>query len=79
MFQYFLNSDGFIHNMRAVQGHSGGYKVDPSPQFDVEISYTWIEYITLVLFMIVISFTNQGLIAGGKIRKKEDKQYSSLP
>ena len=28
-FQCCLNSDGFIHHLRAVQGHSGGKKVDP--------------------------------------------------
>ena len=29
-FQYCQNSDGFIHCMRAIQGHSGGNNVDPS-------------------------------------------------
>ena len=29
-FQYCQNSDGFIHYMRAIQGHSGGNNVDPS-------------------------------------------------
>ena len=29
-FQCCLNSDGFIHYMRATQGRSGGDKVDPS-------------------------------------------------
>ena len=38
-------SDGFIHYMRAIQGHSGRYKVDPSLLDNVEITYMWSEFI----------------------------------
>ena len=44
-FQYCLGSDGFLLHMRAIQGLSGGNKVDPSLQENVEIPYNWIEYI----------------------------------
>ena len=39
VFQYCLNSDGFIHHMRAIQGHSGGNNVDPSVRDNVAIPY----------------------------------------
>ena len=43
-FQYCLNSNGFIHNMRAIQGHSGGNKVDPSLLDNAKIPHNWSEY-----------------------------------
>ena len=39
--QYCLNSDGFIHYMRAFQGHSGGNKVDPLLLENVQIPNRW--------------------------------------
>ena len=44
-FQYCLNSDGFIHYMRAIQGHSAGNKVDPSLVDRVEKPCMGSEYI----------------------------------
>ena len=44
-FHYCSNSYGYILYMRAVQGHSGEYKVGLSLQDIVEIPYYWIEYI----------------------------------
>ena len=59
-FQYCLDSNGFILHMRAVQGHSGGNKVDPS------VLDTWKfrkiglnTFNTLVLHIIAILLTNQ--------------------
>ena len=37
IFQYCLDSHGYLVNTRAIQGHSGGSKVDPSLQDNVEI------------------------------------------
>ena len=69
-FQFCLNSDGFIHDMRAIQGHSGGYKVDPSLLDDVQIPYRWREYIYHVgSFLCNHSIIHSGLIAGGKDAK----------
>ena len=39
IFQYCLNSDGSIHYIRAIQGHSGVNKVDPSVLDNVTIPY----------------------------------------
>ena len=43
-FQYCFHSDGFIDYMRAIQGHSGGSKVDPQLLDNVQIPYRWSEY-----------------------------------
>ena len=43
--QYYLDSNGYLLCMRAIQGHSGGNKVDPSLQDTVEIPYDWMGYI----------------------------------
>ena len=42
-FQYCLNSDGLI--LHAIQGHSGGTKVDRSLLDKVPILYNWSEYL----------------------------------
>ena len=39
-----LSSEGFIHNMCAIQGHSGGNKVEQSLVDNVEIPCMWIGY-----------------------------------
>ena len=39
----FFNTNGYILYVRAIQGHSGGNKVDPSLQGNVEIPDSWIE------------------------------------
>ena len=44
-FQYCLDSTDFLLYVRALQGHSGRNKVDPSVQDNVEIPYNWIECI----------------------------------
>ena len=71
IFQYRLDSDGFILYMHAIQGNSGGNKVDPSRQDNVKILYTWSENIyhvgsSLDPHSIILS----GLIAGGKDTKE---------
>ena len=43
--QYCVDSYGYILHMRAIQGHSGGNKVDLSAQDTVEIPYNWIDHI----------------------------------
>ena len=43
-FQHCLDSDGFIHYMRAIQGHFGGNKFDPSLLENVEVPYMWSEF-----------------------------------
>ena len=45
IFQYCMNTDGFIHYMRAIQGHSGANKVDPSLLDSVKFSFMWSEYL----------------------------------
>ena len=65
MFQYCLNSHGFIHYMRAIQGHSGGNIVYPSLLDNVKIPCNRREYIHHVgscLDLII----QPGLVAGGK-------------
>ena len=67
IFQYCLNSHGFIHYMRAIQGHSGGNKVDPSLLNNVKIPFNWREYIYPVGSCLDLHFIIQsGLVAGGK-------------
>ena len=44
-FQYCLNSDGFIHYMRASRDHSEGNKVDPLLPDKVQMPYMWSEYL----------------------------------
>ena len=43
-FQYCPTSDGFIHCVRAIQGHSRETKVDPSLLDNVQIPCKWSEY-----------------------------------
>ena len=43
-FQYCLEPNGNVLYMRAIQGHSGGNKVDLSLQDNVQIPYDWTEY-----------------------------------
>ena len=64
-FQYCLNSDGFIHYVRAIQGHSGGNKDGPSLLDNGEIPYIYHVGSSLNLHSIIPS----GLIAGGKDTK----------
>ena len=67
--------------MRAIRGHSGRNKVDRPLQDDVEIPFIWTEYTypVEVLLMIVILISNQVWLHEEKIRRKEDKRYSSQP
>ena len=66
-FQYCLNSDGFIHYLRAIQGHSGGNQVDPLLLDSVKIPYMWSEYLYHVGSSLCMhSIIHAGLIAGGK-------------
>ena len=77
-FQYCLNSDGFIHYLRAIQGHSGGNHVDSLQLDNVKIPYMWSEYIYHVgSSLCVQSIGHSGLIAGGKDTKKGSNQYSA--
>ena len=45
IFQYCLDSDGFAHHLRVIEGHSVTDKVDPSLLDNVKISYMWSERI----------------------------------
>ena len=57
--------------MRAVQGHSGGKKVDLSLQDKVEIPYKWVDYIYRVgSSRDCNSYIKSGLIAGGNDSKE---------
>ena len=66
--------------MRAIQGHSGGNKVDPSLPDDVLIPYKWGEYFYHVgsSLSTCILFFNQDWLQEEKMQKKEDKRSSSL-
>ena len=62
-----LNSDGFIHNMRAVQGYFGRNRVDPSLFDSEKVPFTWSEHIYHVGSALGRhSITHSGLVAGGK-------------
>ena len=77
-FQHCLNSGGFIHYMCAIQGNSGGNKVDPLLLDNVKIRACGVStFITLVLFSVCVLVSTQDWLQGKKIQKKEDKQYSS--
>ena len=57
--------------MRAVRGHSGWSKADPSLQDNVEIPYNWIDYIYHVGSSHDCKYLiRSGLTAGGKDSKK---------
>ena len=70
-YQYCLNSDCFIHYMRAIHGHSGGTKVDPSLLDNFQIPFTWSEYFYHVGSSLDLHATiHSGLIAGGRDTKE---------
>ena len=52
-----VDSNGYLLHMRAIQGHSGGNRVDPSLQDKVDI---------MTFFPCLQFFFQPGLIAGGK-------------
>ena len=57
--------------MHAIQGHTGGNKVDPSLLENVEIPYTWREHIYHSGSSLDLqSLVHSGLIAGGKDTKE---------
>ena len=59
-----LNSDGFIHYMRAMQGNSGGNEVDPLLLHNVKNPCMWSEYIYHVGSSLCMrSSIHSGLIA----------------
>ena len=66
-FQYCLNTDGFILYMRAIQGHSGWNRVDPSLQNKVEIPFIGLSTsINVGSSQDCHSVIQSGLIARGK-------------
>ena len=75
-----MNSHGLIVQMRAIQGHSGGIKVDPALLDNAEIplqrervpSSRW-------LFSQYAFFSSIRTDCREKMQKREDKQNSSLP
>ena len=69
-FQYCLNSDGFILYMRAIQGHSGGNRVDPSLQNSGN-SIHWVQYVCQRWFFSRLPFCypNQVSLQKVKVRK----------
>ena len=77
-FQYCFDSNGYLLYMRAIQGHSGGHKVDPSLQDNIEIPHNWVDHIYHVGSSHDCHFIIQwGLVAGGK-RYKRRKANSIL-
>ena len=72
IFQFCLDSVRYLLHTHAIQGTSGGNKVDPSLQHNVEILYTWIEYIYHVgSSHDCNSLVKPGLMAEGKNTKEE--------
>ena len=70
-FQYCLNSDGFIHYIRAIQGHYGAHEIDPSLLDNVKILCMWSEYIYHVgSSLCTHSIFHLVPIAGGKYIKE---------
>ena len=70
-FQCCLNSDSFIHHLRAIRGHSGGNRVDPVLLDSVKIPHLRSEYLYHVGSSLCMhSIIPAGLIAGGKDAKE---------
>ena len=70
-----LDSHGYLLHMRAIQGHSGGNKVDPTLQDNVKIPYNWVDYMYHAVFSHdCSSMIKSCLIAGGK-DSKEGRQW----
>ena len=74
-FEYCLHSMGSILCMRALHGHSGGNRVDPTLQNNVEIPCGWVdEHIHHVGSAFHCkSIIEAGLSVGGKVKVKVDK------
>ena len=68
IFQYCLNSDNFIHNVRVIGSHYGGIQVHPSLLGHVEIPYIWTEYI----YHVGSSLALHSIILSGLLRKSYD-------
>ena len=67
IYQYCTDSSGVILYLRALQGHSGRYLIDPSLQDNVLIPNNFFEYIYHIGCAVSLhSITNSGLIAGGQ-------------
>ena len=67
IFQYGTDASGAILYLRALQGHSGRYLIDPSLQDNVVIPDVFFKYIDHVGCAINLhSITNSGLIPGGQ-------------
>ena len=69
-----VNSDGFNNHMRAIVGHLGGDKIDPSLLNDVEIQFLWSEYIHHIGSALDLHSINHSGLKSRKKLKKEDKQ-----
>ena len=64
--------------MRALQGHSGRNRVDPTLQDNVEIIYGWIDHICHFCSAFGCkSIIVGGLIAGGEVEVKVGEHASS--
>ena len=64
--------------MRALQGHSGGNRVDPTLQNYVEIPSELVDHIYHIGSAFNFkSIIEAGLIAGGNVEVKDDKRASS--
>ena len=68
--QYCSDSYGYILYMRAFQGHSRGSKVDLCRTMWKSRTIVLNTFITLVLLMTAILFSESGLIAGAKDSNK---------
>ena len=65
-FGYCLNQRGQIKYLRALQGHSGRVRLDPTLQNNVKIPYGWTDYINLGgSTWDYRSTVDAGLLAGG--------------
>ena len=79
-FQCCLNSDIFTLSTRAIQGHSGETTLNFYCWLTCKLRALGISTsITLVLLLICFLQSNQDGLQEERIRKKEDKRYSSQP
>ena len=79
-FQYYTDPSGQEFRLRALQGHSGRNRIDPSLQDNVVIPDGFFKYIYHVGCAINLhSVMNSGLIPGGQKFWAKDRRYSSRP
>ena len=76
-FEYCVDHGGRIKYLRALQGHSGGVRVDPTLQNHVQIPYGWTDHIYHVgSTKARRSIVDAGFLAGGTVTTREDAHAS---